>query len=166
MKKYIITSLLIVLAVSFWNCEKDDICAQETPTTPRVIVEFYDAANPTELKNVTFLEYVEVSSTDTLTENGVSKIEIPLKTTENLTTFKLILNGGDDDESNNYTDEITFNYNRIETYISRACGYKTTFILNQTDGVIIPTTPNWFSNYEIVQSNINNEDETHVKIYF
>ena len=100
---------MLILVVSFWNCEKDDICAETTPTTPKVIIEFYDASNPTVLKNVTFLEYVEASSTDTLPANGVSKIEIPLKTNENSTTFKLILNGGDDDESNNYNDEITFN---------------------------------------------------------
>jgi len=50
MKKYIITSLALLLAVSFWNCEKDDICAETTPTTPKLVIEFYDNANPTVLK--------------------------------------------------------------------------------------------------------------------
>ena len=165
MKKYIITSLLIVLAVSFWNCEKDDICAQETPTTPRVIVEFYDAANPTELKNVTNLGIAEPTFETGYAFNAVSSITVPLRTNQDTTTLNFILNGSDEDATNDLTDVITFNYSRTETYISRACGYKTTFILNDTDGLVIPTS-NWISSYEIVQTNINNEDETHVKIYF
>lgn len=165
MKKYIITSLLIVLAVSFWNCEKDDICAQETPTTPRIIVEFYDAANPTELKNVTNLGIAEPTFETGYAFNAVSSITVPLRTNQDTTTLNFVLNGSDEDATNDISDIITLNYSRIETYISRACGYKTTFILNDTDGLVIPTS-NWISSYEIVQTNINNEDETHVKIYF
>ncbi|MFC4740667.1 DUF6452 family protein [Flavobacterium ponti] len=165
MKKYIITSLVIVLAVSFWNCEKDDICAQETPTTPRLIIEFYDAANPTELKNVTNLGIAEPTFETGYAFNAVSSITIPLRTNQDTTTLNFVLNGSDEDATNDLTDVVTFNYSRIETYISRACGYKTTFILNDTDGLVIPTS-NWISSYEIVQTNINNEDETHVKIYF
>ena len=55
MKKYSILILVSLFAFSFWNCEKDDICAETTPTTPRVVIEFYDAANPTVLKSVTNL---------------------------------------------------------------------------------------------------------------
>ena len=49
---------LIVLAIafSFTGCEKDDICDANTPTTPRLIVTFYDFANPTVLKKVTDLK--------------------------------------------------------------------------------------------------------------
>lgn len=166
MKKYIITSLLLLFAVSFWNCEKDDICAETTPTTPQLVIEFYDATNPTELKNVTNLGVVEPTFTTGYAFNAVSSITIPLRTNQDTTTLNFILNGSDDDATNDLTDQITFNYSRIETYISRACGYKTTFILNDTDGLVIPTLPNWISDYEIVQTNINNEDETHVKIYF
>ena len=51
MKKLIITSIALVIAFSFWNCEKDDICEDGTPTTPRMIIEFYDNLNPTAKKN-------------------------------------------------------------------------------------------------------------------
>jgi hypothetical protein len=166
MKKYIITTLVLLFAVSFWNCEKDDICAETTPTTPKLVIEFYDATNPTTLKNVTNLGIVEPTFTTGYAFNAVSLITIPLRTNQDATTLNFVLNGSDDDTTNDLTDQITFNYSRIETYISRACGYKTTFILNDTDGLVIPTLPNWISNYEIVQTNINNEDETHVKIYF
>ena len=165
MKKYIITSLTLLLAVSFWNCEKDDICSEDTPTTPRLIIEFYDNANQTELKNVTNLGIVETSLTEGFAFNAVSTITVPLRTNQDTTTINFVLNGSDDDTTNDISDVITFNYSRIETYNSRACGYKTTFILNETDGLTIPTT-NWIKDFEVIQTNINNEDETHVKIYF
>ena len=47
--------LLLLLSVFFSSCEKDDICDTNTPTTPKIVIEFYDVANPTTLKNVTNL---------------------------------------------------------------------------------------------------------------
>jgi hypothetical protein len=117
------------------------------------------------LKNVTNLGIVETSLTEGFAFNAVSSITVPLRTNQDTTTINFVLNGSDSDATNDISDVITFNYNRIETYISRACGYKTTFILNDTDGLVIPTS-NWISSYEIIQYNIENEDETHVKIYF
>lgn len=156
---------MLLLAVSFWNCEKDDICSEDTPTTPKLIIEFYDAANPTELKNVTNLGIAEPTFETGYSFNAVSTITVPIRTNQDTTTINFVLNGSDDDTTNDISDLITFNYSRIETYISRACGYKTTFILNDTNGLEIPTS-NWISSYEIIQYNIENEDETHVKIYF
>lgn len=156
---------MLLLAVSLWNCEKDDICSEETQTTPKLVIEFYDAANPTVLKNVTNLGIVETSLTEGFAFNAVSSITVPLRTNQDLTTINFVLNGSDDDTTNDISDVITFNYSRIENYISRACGYKTTFILNDSDGLAIPTS-NWISSYLIIQPNIENENETHVKIYF
>ncbi|CAM3631778.1 DUF6452 domain-containing protein [Flavobacterium gelidilacus] len=164
MKKYIITSLVLLLAVSFWNCEKDDICAETTPTTPKLVIEFFDKLNGDNNKNLTNLQYFEINSTDTLTSNAVSTLSIPLRTTESSTTFRLILNGNDNDLTNDIIDDITINYERNEIYVSRACGYKTNFILNELDG--FTTTNNWIFVSGIANNIIDNEDETHVKIYF
>ena len=46
--KKILSLLLIAIILS--SCEKDDICSDET--TPRLVVEFYDVANPSTVKNV------------------------------------------------------------------------------------------------------------------
>ena len=156
---------MLLLAVSFWNCEKDDICASDTQTTSRLVIEFYDAANPTELKNVTNLGIIEPTFTNGFSFNAVSIITVPLRTSQGNSTINFILNGSDTDDTNDLSDVITFNYSLMETYISRACGYKTTFILNETDGLVIPTN-NWISSFEIIQPTIENENETHVKIYF
>ena len=176
MKKIVVITLSFLLAVSFWNCEKDDICAEGTPTTPRVIIEFYDAANPTVLKNVTNLRVEEFGTNEgvvfneTLDEtnearyltNG-NKIAIPLKTFANISEFDFKFNYGDASENN---DVISFTYDRDEIYISRACGYKTIFSLTANNPSVFPATGYWIQNIIVTQPNIETENEVHVKIYF
>jgi hypothetical protein len=167
MKKIVLITLSILLALSFWNCEKDDICAEGTPTTPRVIIEFYDAANPTVLKNVTSLGIIEPTFTTGFGFTAVSKIQVPLRTTVDLTTLNFIQNGSDTDTSNDNVDILTFNYQRVDEYISRACGYKTLFYLDATNPVdLTDDGNNWIQDIIVTQPNIENENEVHVKIYF
>jgi hypothetical protein len=45
--------LLLFVAFFFSSCEKDDICSEDN--TPRLIIEFYDIANPANTKNVSSL---------------------------------------------------------------------------------------------------------------
>lgn len=156
----------MIFSVSFWNCEKDDICAETTPTTPKLVVKFYDASNPTVLKNVTNLGIVEPSFTNGFSFNAVSSITIPLRTNQNTTTIRFVLNGSDTDTTNDLFNDITFNYATKEVYISRACGYKSTFNLENTILTDVPTLPTWISSVEIIQPNVENENETHVKILF
>ncbi|WP_179020158.1 DUF6452 family protein [Winogradskyella forsetii] len=52
MKRLLIFISFITLAILSFNCERDDICAETTSTTPRLIVEFYDIDDLEVLKNV------------------------------------------------------------------------------------------------------------------
>lgn len=165
MKKLTIIALVLLIANSFWSCEKDDICAEGTPTTPNVVIEFYDAANPENLKPVTNLKIVSPGFPDMENQTGVSKIKIPLKTNEDVTTFQFIQNGYDNDLTNDNTDELTFNYSREDIYVSRACGYKTVFQLTE-DPILTDDGSLWILSRFVNQSNIQNENETHIKIYF
>ena len=169
MKKLISLTIFILTAMLFSNCEKDDICDENTPTTPLLVIDFYDVANPTVAKNVTNLGIVADGVTEPLgIFNNVSTISIPLRTIEDITAYSFILN------STNLTlfneDKITFNYTRNNIFISRACGYKTQFILDGTSGAVRTdaATPDglWIQNIAINQANILSEDETHVNIYF
>lgn len=167
MKNYIKALLLFLFGISFWNCEKDDICAEGTPTTPRVVIEFYDATNPTVLKNVTNLGIIAPGFTNGFGFNGVSKIVVPLKTTDDTSTLQFIANGSDSDTGNDNIDEIVFNYTREDIYVSRACGYKTNFTLDAVTGAVLTTdADNWIQSITIEQPTIANENETHIKIYF
>ena len=159
--------LFILLLVSFSSCEKDDICAKGTPVTPRIIIEFYDAVQPTVVKNVIQLGVIEPNLTTGLAFTGVSKIQVPLKTNQNSTILRFIQNGSDTNASNDNIDILTFNYQRVDEYVSRACGFKTLFYLNETNPITLTAdSNNWIQNIQVQQINIENENEVHVKIYF
>jgi len=165
MKKILV---LLFISIIISGCEKDDICNEDT--TPRLIIEFYDIANPANAKNVSGLKVTGVGqSTPLKTYTGVSKIELPLNITTTTTKYSLIANSTSSTLIPN-EDFLEFNYTHQNIYVSRACGYKTTFDLNTTDGVILtdavsPDLP-WIQDINIQTINIDNENETHIKIYF
>jgi hypothetical protein len=160
-------SLLLVLSIFFSSCEKDDICDANTPTTPKVVIEFYDVANPTTLKNVTNLGVIAPGFTNGFEFTATSKIKVPLKTFEDTSILHFIQNGSIDPTTDDNLDEITFNYSRKTVFVSRACGFKTLFTLNTTNPITVtPDSNNWIQSVIVSQPNIENEDETHIKIYF
>lgn len=158
---------LSLFVFSLLGCEKDDICSDET--TPRLIIEFFNIAQPANNLNVTNLKVVGVGMTDELdTFTAVSKIEVPLKITDDVTQYSLTLNSTNDAIKNE--DILEFNYIRNQVFVSRACGYKTTFELNPANGVVhssetIPNTQ-WIKNIFVETNSITTENETHIKIYF
>jgi hypothetical protein len=166
--------LLLLLIFSFSSCEKDDICAEET--TPRLIMEFYDVTNPTVKKNVTSLKVTGYIS-DTVqkpiplaTFNAVNKIELPLRITEDVTKYSLILNSTSTSVTPN-TDILEFKYTRQNVFVSRACGYKTIFTLNSPIGVTRTDSNTiddgfWMQNINTQTTNITTENEVHIKVFF
>lgn len=161
--------LLLVLTFSFSGCEKDDICDTNTSVTPRVIIEFYDFSQPTVLKNVSNLEVHATAELDTIPVfTGVSKIQLPLNPIAETTSYTLKLNSTIPTSAN--TDILTFNYTTKEVYISRACGFKNIYQFNSPFGVVLAdaATPDgkWIRNLDVITDNIENENETHIKIYF
>jgi len=168
MKKILV---LLLIALSFSGCEKDDICDANTPTTPRLIIDFYDASNPTELKNVINLKVIgfEMPDDEPLgTFTGVSQVQLPLKTTLDSTKYRLILNSTSTSGSLN-EDVLQFDYTRKDVFVSRACGYKTIYKLNAPNGVTKTdaSTPDgfWIQQINIETTNIETENETHIKMY-
>ncbi len=166
--KRILLLFIGLLSITFSSCEKDDICEATTATTPKLIIEFYDILNPTVKKNVTNLAVKEINTTTGLVFTGTNKIQIPLRTSQDLTKYSFILNSTDPAIVNE--DFLQFNYSRQNLFVSRACGFKTNFTLDSTTAFIkIDTSiPDgyWIQNVIINTSNITTENETHVKIYF
>jgi len=173
MKKIII--LVLAMAFTFSSCEKDDICDANTVTTPRLVISFYDITNSSVLKDVTDLTIIGEGMTEGITYNSStlvngSTVSIPLKTDADATSFSFILNYGNSDPSVVNQDELKFNYSRESIYVSRACGFKTVYTLD-------PTTPyvhtdaavadeKWIEYIAVKNSTIDNENETHLEIYF
>ncbi|RTZ01905.1 hypothetical protein EKM02_04760 [Flavobacterium sp. RSP49] len=173
MKKTFVLLLFFVFAFS--SCEKDDICDANTQTTPRLVIEFYDFSNPSVLKNVTNLKVVGEGMTDGIVFNGLqttsaNKISIPLKTAKTSTSYSFTLNSGNPNSALVDKDNIQFKYTTQELFVSRACGYKTIFTLDPTNPYTHTdaTTANqkWIQFISVERSNIENENEIHIKIFF
>lgn len=179
--KNIVTALVFV-SFFFAGCEKDDICDESTSTTPRLVLQFYDKNNVSLTRATTNLKIIGEGLAD---ENYLPNLAdgitwndtiayLPLRINENSTTYKLILNAEDNDSLNDRTDFLEINYTQTDVYISRGCGFKTLFnlfgdplrdpfILNNTPDL---TTGTWINNIQVIQSQINDENEAHIKIFF
>jgi len=165
-KRLILVPIVLLIGLLSWNCEKDDICSESTSTTPRLIVQFYNIDSPSTEKTVTNL-LVTTNDGQTLeTFNGVSKIELPLRTLEDQTQYAFTINSGNDAFDN--TDVLTFNYTRDDIFVSRACGYKTVFLLDSTTPIVQDDSNDgrWMNNITVLQPDIQNENEVHISVLF
>lgn len=162
---------IILIAVISSSCERDDICPDSTPTTPRVIIDMFDFENQESSKNVFGLLAAGIDNDFILTGYNIvttNELVLPLKTDENSTQYVLIQdaslndNGTPDDTTDDFyngnADVITLSYSRREVYLSRACGYKTIFenvtLTIEDDG------DNWILSQQPLNPNQSVEDET------
>jgi len=169
--------IVLIFVFSFSSCEKDDICDANTPTTPRLIIDFYDIQNPSNTKTVSTLLIIGDGLSKGILFNVKNKIQVPLDLTADATKYNFVLNYGNTNPALIYTDNLQFNYTRKTIFVSRACGYKTLFDLNNDNDLTTPnpfilnddptlTYGNWIKNITVEKYNLENENETHIKIYF
>jgi len=150
-----------------WSCEKDDICIEET--TPYLIIRFYDNSEPEEFKKVAALKVqIEGITGDYYNETITlltDSIAIPIKVNDDITKFKLILNGSDNDLDNDNEDVFDLNYTREDVFVSRSCGYKTIF--HDVITTLINDNENWIQSIQTVEDpqSIINQKSAHVKIF-
>ena len=188
------TFSILFLALFILGCERDDICADGTPTTPQLLIDFFDATDTETVKSVTRLSvYAEILVTDdtgviTLPEStsdatllfneNSSSISLPLiignEDEETITRYflekdtNLRLDGDITTDSNIDILEIKYTPNFI--YVSRACGFKSIFteltaIDNAGDDAIKWIESITFSNTTEISITVENEDATHVQIF-
>ncbi|WP_136480842.1 DUF6452 family protein [Cognatitamlana onchidii] len=174
--KLLFIPLVIIVAIVF-ACEPDDICPESTPTTPRLIIDFYDVNSPENKKNVFDIVVVGVGNESILegySFQDTDNVLLPLKTDENTTQYTLIkeasINDNDtpDDPSDDFiegnADTITINYSRELVYVSRACGYKTVY--KNVTLTIEDDDDNWMKTRQPMNDNQSVEDEfeTHFNV--
>lgn len=160
--------LLFLLTIAF-SCERDDICPESTPTTPRLVMDFVDLLNTDISKSVNDFRVADADDdTRFLAETvDASNVILPLKTTADMTQFILYKdyeiddNGTPDDDTDDIQlgnpDVITIEYVREEIYVSRACGYKTIFKNVQVS--VETDVENWIQFIQPLNDNQSIEDE-------
>lgn len=145
----------------FIACEKDDICL--SPTTPKLVLRFYDTANQTALKSVERLS-IWADGKDTLSiykSVSLDSVAIPLNVNTTQTIYHLKTNTVDGNKANNLTNTITINYTTSEEYVSRSCGFKTIF-----NNVTISSNNGWIQSFTPTSLTIiDTQTSAHVKIY-
>jgi len=168
--KVLIIPILLIAMLSI-SCERDDICPDATPTTPRLIIDLLDALNPDTKKNVFDLVVIGVDNDDFLPDyifQDTDDLILPLRTDDNTTEYILIKeasvndNGTPNDNTDDFVDgnqdRITLNYSREEVFVSRACGFKTIF--KNVTLTIVQDGDNWMLSREPLTDNQSVEDET------
>ena len=144
--------------LSLSSCQKDDICAEGTETTPLLQIEFFDAESPETLKVVQGLTIIAVGEEEPLIgPNTINNISLPLRTDQSFTEYRFITNSGTDTENE---DIIRFDYLPTPDYVNRACGFKINFLeltLNK-----ISDEDNWINSETVNIEDIENETATHI----
>lgn len=179
MKKII--AFLLILGFASSSCEPDDICEPTTPTTPRMLIQFFEIKNPSVMKNVDNLKVIEDKMSQGVvlspTQTGDSKyltsgnqVLIPLNTEGKVVKYRFINNYGKKNPLIENEDILEFNYSGKKIYVSRACGYKTIFNLDATNP-FVQTEPTvndgkWMRTVIVLQNNITYENETIIKVLF
>src|SRR5690606_18921093 len=175
MKRFIIPIVLMFLGFgAFSGCEKDDICSESTPTTPNMVIDFYEYLNPSVEKTFLKLEIIEVGNPELiLVYENINNIKLPLRTDAEVTTYKFILTYTNINTQVTNEDLLEFRYTKNDIYISRACGYKSNFSLLASD----TQNPNplltdsgeddfWIKELIVRQTEITDENETHLDLLF
>ncbi|RKE94751.1 DUF6452 family protein [Ichthyenterobacterium magnum] len=164
------------LALISIGCERDDICAETTATTPHLIIRFYDNSNPDETKNVRRLSVRGINDDGTEREDIIfntdsDSIVLPLRFQDEgvPVVSKFILEKDtdlrldEDTSTNSNIDIIEITTTPKFEYVSRACGYKSIF--ESTSLISEVDTNNWISSITIINTTIENENEAHINIF-
>ncbi|MBT4231737.1 MAG: hypothetical protein HOL18_05180 [Flavobacteriaceae bacterium] len=154
--------ILLGLFVFLLSCEPDDICLTSIEDTPRLIIGFYDK-NTGELKEVTNLKIQGHDNEEVYIFQTLDSIGIPIKNSDNLTTYSLTKDFNENTLNSGNNDNLHINYSYNWEYISRACGFKTTYEL--TNLIIENDSNNWILDTDLINNNIIDEKNIHVKIF-
>jgi len=167
---YIITITAALLSIA--GCERDDLCV-DTPITPFLVITFQDNDPSLDVKKrVVRLQVSLIDNNKSVFIEPVTtdSIRIPLNTITDKTKFQFTRNVGDANEDNIASDTLSFSYIRNEIYVNRACGFKTTFsdlqtAINEDRAEDNTKDNNWIQRFETVNTNINDEPNTHIRLF-
>ena len=165
---------LIIISL-IYSCESDDICPESTNSTPRLIITFYDVQNTELKKDVENLAVYAVKDgqLNLMNEiNGIStdSINIPLRNDQAVSNFKFYKDFSlVDDVPSGIINHLYIDYEIFQKFISKACGFINNYsllnFLTNDPSENSSSTNNWIDGYVIENNLIENENQSHVKIF-
>lgn len=194
-KNIIIVLLSLIVLPTIQNCERDDICAESTSTTPRLIIEFYDADNTDDLKNVPRLTVYGDSPDIPIPDNDdfssailVDPLVEPVEyeyifnTNENTVSLPLLIGTEGDPTTTRFVLEKDTNLRLDDIFPETSnldiieISYTPEFVYvsracgykNIFNDLVITEDDDldpWISSIEIVETTIENENTVHVRIF-
>ncbi len=156
--------IVLLILVAFAGCTRDDICPEDTQTTPLLTIQFRDITNRLQAKAVTSLRVLIINPDTIEAFQGESDtlIGLPLNTLASRTEFRFINNSNDTINAN--TDVLSFTYSTEDIYINRACAFKT--IYNEVQADLEPEAgTNWIEDLTLLKTTIEDETEAHLTIF-
>ncbi len=151
------------------SCERDDICAETTPTTPQIVLRFFNNNMPTELleaDNLTVTALDDANMPIPISNNLAAltrdSLALPLRSDADATRFLFTLNSTDDALSN--TDTLTISYTVQSVFVSRACGFSANY--NAININVATDTDNWILDSAIIpgRENVTDQTSAHVQL--
>ena len=156
------TVFFVFFLFVLFTCEKDDICNEGTPGTPRVVIRFYDNNNPNDYKSVESLSFKEINQERAYVKNNRRLYSTTHGSVQNFTRYAVIISSND---SITIADTLQFNHgNRSDAYSSRACGFSAEYRLMNPPITVIGS-PTWYIRSTILLDSIRNEEQAHLAIY-
>ena len=148
------------------GCTRDDICPEDTPTTPLLIITFKDFANRTTLKTVDALQVRDATDESIILFSTAStdSIAIPLRNFSDRTELIFTSDANSDDLGGANSDQFNLVYTLEDIYLNRACGFIANY--NDLSGQLIDEDGgNWIFSFEVLQNNVTNQDEAHLTLF-
>ena len=137
------------------SCESDDVCSEANPSTPQLVLRLYDSSQPNEFKAVDNIRVMSLNGEATLEFTNTDSIALPFQVNVSKMKADLTISDG-------ITDRVVIDYLTKDVYLSRACGFQTTF---QIHTIEVDQPANWVNSIEIVTNEVIIDTLAHVKIY-
>ena len=150
------------------GCERDDICDDDSNTTPLLIIKFIDSNDGVTIKKPIGLTVKAIDpsiSEPFIVNKSQDSILIPLDINSTITKFEFTINSEDKDVTKRNMDVISFQYTKKEEYVSSACGFKINYNGLGYTLTDVTDTNKWIKNIIIKELNVTNDETAHVHIF-
>ena len=120
-----------------------------------------DHENPQIKKNVTELLIRGIGIEDSLAVYSGDSISIPLRNNYEFTQYEFTMKTS----SPTLSDSLQINHRQFDSYINRACGYKSTFIFENPFFYKLTKGEGWIKSIEKIRDTLSDEKSLHLAFY-